>query len=448
MHVTRMVLRFGVLPAALCVVSFAARVARCDSPDVKPAGPSSREVVVGPPRGGDGRDADQRELQDAIDRLAATGGGTVRVTPGRYVLRAALTLRDHVRILGTPGRTVLASCDGASARLTEDARHDGDRRIAVEDAGAFRAGDGVAIKDDAWPSAFGVTTATLEARIGSRAFRLSAPPVQDYAVKRNATLVHAFPVVGGWNVQGAVVEGITVDGNHERAAYLDGCRGAGIYLYACKGITIRDCTVRNCRGDGISFQWASQDVTVEDCLVEKCGVFGLHPGSDSHHSVVRRNRSVGNGGPGLFVCESVKHVLFERNELRDNLGPGISIGCRDTDNVFRANSIKGNGVTGILFRDDGGEEKGAHRNTVENNAILDNGSPGKPDRPPACITILGTHRNLVFRNNTIGNTQPGGPATVGLLVESAPDLEADANQFLNLKERTSVSARPAPGTTR
>jgi hypothetical protein len=164
---------------------------------------------------------------------------------------------------------------------------------------------------------------------------------------------------------------------------------------------------------------------------------------------VRRNTCTGNGGPGLFVCESVNHVLFEKNDLRDNLGPGISIGCRDTDNLFRENSITGNGRTGILFRDDGGEAKGAHRNTIENNAILDNGPPGKADQPSACVTIVGTHRDLVFRNNTIGNTQPGGHAAVGILVDNAPGLVAEANRFLNLKEQTAAAPpHPAPAGQR
>jgi hypothetical protein len=169
--------------------------------------------------------------------------------------------------------------------------------------------------------------------------------------------------------------------------------------------------------------------------VENCLVFGLHPGSDSHHCVVRRNRSLGNGGPGLFVCENVKHVTFQKNELRGNQGPGISIGCRDTDNVFRENMITKNGRTGILFRDDGGEPKGAHRNVFEKNIILDNGPPAKADRPAACITILGTHHDVVFRENTLGNTQTGGPAVVGILVENeAGGLVNEANRFLNLKQ--------------
>jgi parallel beta-helix repeat protein len=432
--------------AALGISLFVTGTARSDPPRVTPTtGPSLREIVVGP-AGAEGQDADQRILQDAIDRMAGIGGGTVRIAAGRYVLRAALTLRDHVRIVGAADKTVLVCGEGGSALLAQDAGH-GERVVVVKDSAPFRVGDGVAIKDDGSPAAFAVTTATLDKVTDAGTFRLSTALVADYAVKRHARLVHAFPVVGGWNIQGAAVEGLSIDGNREKAAYLDGCRGAGIYLYACQGVTIRNCTVRNCRGDGISFQWASHDVTVEDCLVEKCAGFGLHPGSDSHDSVVRRNRSLGNGGPGLFVCENVKHVLFEKNELQGNLGPGISIGCKDTDNLFRENSITGNGKTGILFRDDGGEIKGAHRNTIENNAILDNGSSDKTGRPSACITILGTHRSLVIRNNTIGNSKPGGQAGIGIMIEHAPDLVAEPNQFLNLKEE-SATTQPAAAPAR
>jgi hypothetical protein len=203
--------------------------------------------------------------------------------------------------------------------------------------------------------------------------------------------------------------------------------------------------VRNYRGDGISFQWSSGSVTVEDCLVENCAVFGLHPGSDSHHSAVRRNRSVGNGGPGLFVCENVRHTVFEKNELRGNQGPGISIGCRDADNVFRENTIIANGGAGILFRDDGGEDKGAHRNVFEKNVVLDNGSPSKDNPSPACVAILGTHRDLVFRENTLGNTGRGGPGRIGILVAGdAKNLRSEANRFLNLKTEVDWGAPRGP----
>jgi len=55
--------------------------------------------------------------------------------------------------------------------------------------------------------------------------------------------------------------------------------------------------------------------------VEKCGGFGppMHPGGDSTTRFVRRNRSIGNGGPALFVCRKRQPRPLEKNELRDNL---------------------------------------------------------------------------------------------------------------------------------
>ena len=59
--------------------------------------------------------------------------------------------------------------------------------------------------------------------------------------------------------------------------------------------------------------------------------------------VLRGNRSIGNDGDGLFVCWRVRYGLFEANEVRENRGSGISIGHKDSDNLFRGNTITGNG---------------------------------------------------------------------------------------------------------
>src|SRR5437868_2371786 len=60
---------------------------------------------------GDLRGGDQRALQAAVDHVAGLGGGTVHIGPGRYPMRNALTLRDHVRIVGEPGKTILVACE-------------------------------------------------------------------------------------------------------------------------------------------------------------------------------------------------------------------------------------------------------------------------------------------------------------------------------------------------
>ena len=129
------------------------------------------EISVGTDQG-DIRGADNRALQAAVDHLATLGGGTVRVGPGRYVMRNALSLRDGVDVLGVPGKTVLAACDGFKSPLSAD----GDcyeRQITVTDPSGFRVGNGVSIHDKSAAAGFEVTTATL---IAGRPPTLSAFP--------------------------------------------------------------------------------------------------------------------------------------------------------------------------------------------------------------------------------------------------------------------------------
>src|SRR6266851_1102888 len=381
------------------------------------------EVRVGVDAG-DLRGGDQRALQAAVDHVAGLGGGTVYIGPGRYLMRNALSLRDHVRIVGEPGKTILAACESRETRLAADGDCN-ERQITVEDDSVLRIGDGVAIHDKRNASGFAVTTATLTGQVNSRTFRISAPLYLDYMVSDNATACLAFPVVGGWNVKDVVVEGLTIDGQCPKTMRLDGCRGGGIYLFQCAAVTIRNCVVRGYYGDGISFQ-VSERVTVEDCLCEDNAGLGLHPGSGSQQPVLRRNRSLGNARDGLFVCWRVKHGLFEDNEIRANKGVGISIGHKDTDNLFRNNNILGNNGPGVLFRGES-EPMGAHRNVFEGNRIVDNGlgESGKATR--ACVIINGHHHDLVFRKNTIGRSQPT-PGGVGILhSKHAGDLQATGN---------------------
>jgi len=402
----------------------------------KPTGEGHRAEIRVAVEEGDIRGADNRALQSAVDYVAGLGGGVVHIGPGRYLMRNALMLRDNVRICGVAGRTVLAACDGATSSLGCD----GDcnqRQVTLVDPSAFRVGDGIVVRDSRFSGGFTVTTATLTAQVNARTFRISAPLYLDYMVSREASASLAFPVVGGWRVKNAAIEGMTVNGNRARTGPLGGCRGGGIYLFKCDAVTIRNCVVRDYNGDGISFQ-VSPDVTVEDCLCENNAGHGLHPGSGSQHPVLRRNRSIGNGRDGVFVCWRVKHGLFEGNEARGNKGVGISIGHKDTDNLFRKNTIVANGTCGVEFRPES-EAMGAHRNVFENNLILDNGLSGEGRTAKACVMIRGHHHDLVFRKNTIGNSKPAPAVSTGIFSgRHVKGLTAEANQFPNVKTPVAV----------
>ncbi len=386
---------------------------------------------------GDIRGADHRALQAAVDYVAGLGGGTVHIGPGRFHMRNALTLRDNVRVVGVPGQTFLTACDGVRVRLAAD----GDcnqREITVADPSAFRVGDGVTVADQPSGSGFAVTTATIAAKLGPNTFRLSEPLYLDYLMSNRATACLAFPIVGGWHVKNAIVEGLTLEGNRDKTQPLDGCRGGGIYLFECADVLIRDCTVRDYNGDGISFQ-VSQRVTVEDCRVSNNAGHGLHPGSGSQHPIVRRNYSTGNGRDGLFVCWRVRQGRFEDNRIGSNKGVGVSIGHKDSDNLFRDNRITANDRAGIAFRNES-EPMGAHRNRFEKNIILDNGAA----QAGAAVVILGEHHDLVFRDNVIGYSKPRSGSSTGVRAsESAKGLKAEDNEFRNVTTKIDVQKKQA-----
>jgi hypothetical protein len=392
--------------------------------------PGKAQIRVGMHEG-DLRGTTQQALQAAVDYAATLGGGTVSIGPGRYLMRNALTLRTGVNLVGVPGETILAACDGVESRLGADGDCN-ERQITIENPEGFRVGDGVSIQD-AKKGGFEVTTATLTEQLDAKTFRISAPLYLDYMVSDKASARLVFPILGGWNITNVVVQGVTIEGNRAHAQPLNGCRGGGIYLFECADVVFRNCNVREFNGDGISFQ-VSQRVTVEDCRVENNAGLGLHPGSGSQHPIVRRNVSVRNGGDGLFVCWRVKFGQFEGNELRENRGAGISIGHKDSDNVFRQNTVTANARTGVLFRSET-EAMGAHRNVFEDNVILDNGlsSDGKSINEP--ILIQGVHQDLQFRRNRIGFSKPPGQSRAAIATSpAARGLRTEANQLENVSQ--------------
>jgi parallel beta-helix repeat protein len=380
---------------------------------------------------GDLRGNDHRTLQAAVDYVARLGGGTVSIGPGRFVMRNALVLRDNVEVTGVPGKTILAACDGLESPLALDGDCN-ERQITLANPAGFRVGDGVSVQDSR-KGGFEVTTATLTEQIDSRTFRISAPLYLDYMVSDKASARLVFPVVGAWQVTNAVLMGLTIDGNRARSQPLNGCRGGGIYLFECADVVIRNCTIREYNGDGVSFQ-VSQHITVEDCRSENNAGLGLHPGSGSQHPIVRNNVSVGNDSDGLFVCWRVKHGLFEGNDLRDNKGVGISIGHKDSDNLFRKNTVTANRHAGIFFRNES-EAMGAHRNVFENNVIIDNGLTPDGKLESESIVMRGTHQDVQFRDNTIGYSKATGSTRAAILASpTSTGLKTEGNTLKNVSD--------------
>lgn len=341
-------------------------------------------------------------LQSAVDYVAGLGGGTVNIGPGTYLMKDSLHLRSNVHIKGQGETTIFRKCDGVSSPLATDGDY-GQEAITLVNPEGFEVGMGVTVADDR-SGGFHTTVATIISKEGDT-FDITKPLNADCMVGNNASARNTFPVISGYYIDEARIENIAIDGNRENNEHLNGCRGAGIFLYRANKIQIKNCTIYDYNGDGISFQ-QSNDIALEGCVSYNNASLGLHPGSGSQRPIVKNNQAYNNGTDGLFLCWRVRHGSFEGNELKNNGRFGISIGHKDSDNVLKNNAVIGNQSHGIFFRNEP-EYTGGHRNLLENNVIQNNGASGE-----GCgIYIRGETHDITIIGNEITDTRPEGEKT-------------------------------------
>src|SRR5687768_8369938 len=76
-------------------------------------------ITVGP-KDADLVGKDDKVLQAALDYVARLGGGTVKVLPGTYTLRAPVFLPSRIRLLGSGGDSVITKIPSMTSTLTAD----------------------------------------------------------------------------------------------------------------------------------------------------------------------------------------------------------------------------------------------------------------------------------------------------------------------------------------
>ena len=353
-----------------------------------------------------------REIQAAVDRVAAHGGGEVRILAGTYDMEDSLHLRSGVKIKGEGEKTVLKKLPSVRSALSADLGY-GHYDVSLAEPEKFHVGMGVHIRDDR-SGGFYDTVATLTWREGDR-FGLSRMLNHDYGRRANAVVTAIFPVISGYHLKDAAVEDLVIDGDKERNDRLNGCRGGGVFLLQAHNVALKRLHVRNYNGDGISFQQCLGTV-VEGCALEGMTGLGLHPGSGSVGAVMRGNTCRNNGSDGMFYCLRVSFSLCEDNVIVGNGGYGISIGGRDTDHLIRRNTIRNNAKAGIYFRE-GDLAMAGSRNLIEDNVIEGNCQKEGPGE----IEIQGETRDVHILNNTLQPGSRNGKPLSGVYVGAKAD---------------------------
>ena len=369
---------------------------------------------------GDIKGKDNVAIQAAIDMMAQRGGGTVNVLPGEYILNDAIRLRSNIRLIGDRQKTILKHAPSVSSYLSKDADI-GQKEITPKDASLFKVGMGVVCRSKTLSNKM-VTRPSTITRIEKGVLYIKDYLDFDFIAdsgtqgKGEALVANIFPIIYGFGIENAFVDGFTVDSKvDDNPGWVD-VRTGGVVLERTDNCTIRNITSINARGDGILLVTAEHTV-IEDCETYNNTYHGIHPGSHSAWTKVRRNIMHHNGSDGLYICWGIKESEFTdnviyRNGTRDfsdvrHLGKrnGISIGHKDTDCLIARNHIYENAVAGIYVRTKT-EANGAHRNKFTDNTIENNGLAGQVTNGSG-VHICGVTHDLLFENNIIRETRQG-----------------------------------------
>jgi hypothetical protein len=347
-------------------------------------------------------------IQAALDYVARLGGGTVKVLPGTYTFRNAVSMPSRVRLLGSGLDSVITRLPSERTAVVLDSDWY-DQEVTLENGKAFQVGDGIVLQATN-PHNNGATVIkrTLVARSGNR-FKLNDGLRENLWLSGKPTCASLFPLLTSEHTSDVIIENITLDGNREHCENFNGNYGGCVFLQDCNRYTFRGVTARNYNGDGISFQ-ICHDVVVENCHSHDNTDLGVHPGSGSQRPIIRGNKLERNS-QGIFWCWGVKYGLAENNVIDGNKLYGVSIGHNDTDNVMRHNKIRNSGKFGILFRDENrGLDFWANRNVIEHNLIENSG-----DEDGAAIEVTGETKDIRLAANTITETR-GAARRVGIRI--------------------------------
>ena len=400
---------------------------------IEPAWAQRLTITVGPDKA-DLAGSTEKVVQAAVDSIARWGGGTVRILPGTYRFRNAVYLQNNVRILGSGLDSVIVKEPSITAKLSQDSDWF-DQEITLANANGLQVGDGVCLRvKNMSTGGVEVVKRTLVARNGNR-YKLDSGLRKNVWLMGEPKVESLFPLFSGENIAGVTIENIALDGNKANNANLDGNYAGCIWMQDCNKIAIRKVTARNYNGDGISWQ-ICHDVLAEDCHSHDHTGLGLHPGSGSQRSVIRRNRMVGND-QGLFFCWGVRWALAEKNYIEGSKRYGISIGHHDTDNVVRENEIRTSAEVGILFRKERTAAFQGHRNVIEKNQIV-----GIAQDSGIGIDVQGQTRSIKILGNEIRETQAPskrvgiriGPDTAEITM-AGNRIEGFSEQVLDLRKK-------------
>jgi len=372
---------------------------------------------------GDLTGKDDKVIQAGVEYLNRLGGGTLRILPGTYTLQNAIHLRPHITLQGSGETTILRKAGSVVTPLARDSDWF-EYGVQVKDARGFTPGGGIMLRSKSGPGdwQYDVLRATVTAVQGDILF-IDRLTQKDFWTEKEATAATIFPILTAENVDDVAVKDIVLNGNRDKNEHINGNFAGAVFIQHCNRWRFENVAARDFNGDGFSFQ-VCDDIQFRNCQALNNADLGFHPGSGAQRPSFHGCTAKGNS-LGLFFCWSVCDGLVENCTLSENKRFGVSIGHRDTDNVIKNCAIERNGEVGVLFRNEGSELRGGHRNRIENCTIRDTGT----EKPGIGIDIQGKTQDIAISDTKLENTAGGNQKTGIRIGKEAQRIVLQGNKF-------------------
>lgn len=383
-------------------------------------------------------------MQKAIDSLPSSGGAVI-LPAGEFLMRRHLALPSGVTLRGQGhDKTVLRACPFHGSKVMKVEEREGDCVVTLEDASAFKVGDGVC-----YGRAWGHPAMPANPNLNHVITEIdgNVVTVSGGKPKKSGFLSHFFPLVYSVAQEFVGVQDLTLTWTpppaedtevdpktgkpKKRSGYSGGFLTCPVTFGALRGGRIARVNVEGYPADGISVQGAA-DTMVTDNTVTGTGA-GSHPGTRTQRFLWARNRSVGNH-TGLYFCFSNENGLYCHNTTDDFTGyPGVG----DVFNILSNNDcVKGIGIGG-----------GGYAGLFFNNRMPSLSTSACPSDPGRPIYFSAPHY-YVFAENRLAKLQLGEGTEAIVIAGNTPmgqdgtlEVAGDTGPNLYSEERLGLARR-------
>ncbi len=325
-------------------------------------------------------------MQKIIDTLAKSGGGTLQLPAGDFMLDRGLRLYDSITIAGSAEGTILRKTPGKIYPLAGYHNY-GMHDIPLLSTDGLETGMTVYITDDR-TGGFHETIATIT-WVNDGWIGIDQGIRNDLSADANPCAITQYPLIWADGASNIKIKNLTIEGEKQSDPFeLGSCRGGAIYFINCANAEVNKVTVNNFAGEGISFQMCRSVRILNSNFTNNRGN-GLHPGAGSTDVLFDNCIADNNERYGFFFCVRANHVTVRNCKFRHN-HVGMSLGARDCYNLIENCVIENNHEGGISTRPDPCPIE-VHSCVIRNSRVADNGCNPQ-------IELLGPIHDIAIEN--------------------------------------------------